>query len=138
MRVVIDSNVLLDKLAHREPFYYNANKIIRLVTEKRLEGCVPSNCITDIYYIMRKSISVSDTKEGIRQILKSLSIINVDSDAIHSALNHKIVDVEDALIAVCAEKVNADYIITRDEDFLSQDPSVKVVSPNDFLLIYSK
>jgi predicted nucleic acid-binding protein len=136
MKVVFDTNVLLDQLAHREPFYSNSKNIFQLVSKKRLAGFVTSNSITDIYYIMRRGISVGETKRKIRRLLKSLTIISVDSNDIHSALNHQVVDVEDALLAVCAEKIKADYIITRDEDFLSQKPPIKVISPNDFMLTY--
>jgi predicted nucleic acid-binding protein len=136
MRVVFDTNIILDQLAQREPFYFNATRIFNLVSSKRLNGFIASNGITDIFYILRKKISVDKAKENIRQLLKLVTIINVDSDAIHSALNHQIVDVEDALISVCAEKVKADYIITRDEDLLSQDTTIKVISPNDFILSY--
>jgi predicted nucleic acid-binding protein len=138
MRVVFDTNVLLDYLMKRKPFNIIADQIFLLASQKKVEGFVTANSLTDIYYIFRKVVSTNTAKESILIMLDFLTIIDIVGNDCYSAFYHKIVDFEDALITVCAEKTGADYIITRDADFLSQNATVKVISPNDFMLIYDK
>jgi putative PIN family toxin of toxin-antitoxin system len=138
MRVVFDANILIDAGLLREPFCFIAEHILLLVSQKKIEGFVTSNSITDIFYVIRKILPINETKSNMLKLLKSLSIINVDSDDCYSAFYHQIADVEDALLVVCADKIKADYIITRDDDLLKQKSTIKIVTPDDFMLIYNK
>jgi predicted nucleic acid-binding protein len=60
MKVLVDTNVVLDAIANREPFSNNAKKIINLILENKLEGFITANSTTDIYYIARKYLTPDD------------------------------------------------------------------------------
>jgi predicted nucleic acid-binding protein len=57
MKVLFDTNVILDYLVQREPFYRDSREVIFLSAEKKLDGIIGAGSVADIYYICRKRIS---------------------------------------------------------------------------------
>jgi len=53
MKVLLDTNVVLDAIVNRKPFYHDAQKVIDLIHENKLEGYITANSVTDIYYIAK-------------------------------------------------------------------------------------
>jgi len=130
MKVLLDTNVIVDNLAVREPFHKNANAIFNLIVEERITGYVNTSGITDIYYILSKIFDDTANRAKIRVILNLLQPVEVTKEDCLIALDSPMPDFEDALVAVCADKVDIDYIVTRDEEFL-KNPNT--ISPSDFL-----
>jgi len=130
MKILLDTNVIVDNLAVREPFNKNANAIFNLIIEEHITGFVNTSSITDIYYILSKTFSDTENRAKIRVILNLLQAIEVTKGDCFNALDSLMPDFEDALVAVCADKVNIDYIVTRDEEFLKIP---NAISPSDFL-----
>jgi predicted nucleic acid-binding protein len=131
MKALIDTNVILDALMEREPFNTAAENIIILSAEGKISACITASSVTDIYYIIRKTFNDTDSREKIRTILKYfLQAIEVTKDDCFTALDSTLADFEDALVAVCADKEDIDFIVTRDIQFLKLE---KAISPNDFL-----
>ena len=128
IRVLIDTNVVLDALASREPFRADAEKLFMLAAEETFQGFVTANSVTDIYYLIRKSVSDVAAREGIRNLLQLFSVIDITGEDCEAALDSPVVDYEDALVAVCAVKIGIEYIVTRDEEFLQAPAGVPVVS----------
>ncbi|MDE6030874.1 MAG: PIN domain-containing protein, partial [Oscillospiraceae bacterium] len=119
MRILIDTNVLLDFLSQREPFYTPAKKIISLCTEESIEGCVAAHSITNAFYILRKEFSLSERRKMLIRLCEMFVVVGIDKHKLMSALsNLEFEDMEDCLQYECAECVNADYIVTRNvKDF---------------------
>jgi predicted nucleic acid-binding protein len=132
MKVLLDTNVVLDAIANREPFMIDAQKIMNLILDNKLEGYITANSITDIYYIARKHLSKNDLHKTLHSLFKIFDIIDVFGADCRKALDFPLVDYEDALLAVCGERAFVDYIITRDEEFLRQT-KIPVISPSDFV-----
>jgi len=136
MKVLLDTNVVLDAIANREPFYLDAQKIINSILDNKLEGYITANSITDIYYVSRKYLIKTDLLTTMRSLFAIFSIIDVLGTDCHKALDFPLDDYEDALIAVCGNKADINYIITRDKEFLDKTKSkftISVISPADFL-----
>jgi len=134
MRAAIDTNVVLDFLLSREPHAVSARQLFGMIQQEKIEAFVTANSITDIYYITAKRLGKYTAREVIKSIVSMLGIISVDGDDCVNALGLPIADFEDALVVICAEKVDLNYIITNDKDFLRTDTlSVKVVGTQDFL-----
>jgi len=131
---MIDTNVILDDLLNREPQRENAGKIMELVTSQLIFGYVTANTLTDIYYIIEKHRGASLAREAIKKILRTLQIIAVDGDDCQKAIDSLMVDFEDALVVMCADKAELNYIVTNDRGFLA-DPGLLVpaISPDEFL-----
>ena len=136
MKVLLDTNVVLDAIAKREPFWVNAQKIINLILDNKLEGYVTANSITDIYYIAQKNLSRNDLYNALHSLFKIFDIIDVFGTDCRKALDFPLDDYEDALLAVCGDRAAVDYIVTRDKDFLHQAKN-SVIAPTDFIRLFA-
>jgi predicted nucleic acid-binding protein len=137
IKALFDTNVVLDALAAREPFRAAAEKMFMLAAEEKFQGFVTANSTTDIYYLVKKSASKAAAREALRNLLQVFAVVAISGKDCENALESSIDDYEDALVAVCASKIDADYIITRDEGFLQTRPPVPVVMPTWFLKNFS-
>lgn len=133
--VLIDTNVILDAVAHRIPFYENAEKIIMLTAERKIKGYITANSVTDIYYIAKKQLSNELTREALRDLFKIFSVIDVTGGDCEEALDIPLQDYEDAVVVICGGKMRVDYIVTRDDVFLQSEniEDVEVINPIAFL-----
>ncbi|MBQ7433330.1 MAG: PIN domain-containing protein [Lachnospiraceae bacterium] len=123
MRILIDTNILLDYLVGRKPHYDAADQLLRLCAERRVQGFMAAHSIPNMFYILRKDMSEHDRREVLLRLCRILKVEGIDQVKIISALNQKnFSDFEDCLQVECAVAVQADYIVTRNEkDFLAGD-----------------
>ena len=117
MKVLLDTNIVLDKLASRKPFDENANVIFDRIARNEMSGFITATGVTDIYYILRKKLSNHDCRVALRQLFDLLQVLSVSQGDCECAVESPLEDFEDALILTCAQKANIDFIITRDEAF---------------------
>lgn len=132
MILLIDSNIILDVLQMREPHYETSYEIFRICYHKKATGYISNLTYANIVYIMRKQL---DAKK-IVDTLDSLSGLFIFEDLqfvdLQNAASLKWKDFEDAIQYVTAERIHADYIITRNtKDF--QDVEITALTPNEFL-----
>jgi predicted nucleic acid-binding protein len=133
MKVLLDTNVVLDLLQKREPFYKLAEAIIFRGEKKEITCFLSVNTLSDIFYICTKKTSIPETRSAITYLLENFSIGAIDGDDCKNAMALPIQDFEDALIIQCGVKYNVDYVITRDEE-LQENGVIKAISPEEFLL----
>jgi len=133
IKALIDTNVVLDALAGREPFRVEAEKIFILAAEEKFLGFVTANSITDIYYLVKKNASDVTAREALRNLFQVFAVVDISGKDCENALESSIDDYEDALVVACAAKMDADHIITRDELFLQAQPLFSVITPAEFL-----
>lgn len=118
MKLLIDANILLDVLQNREPHVQTSSVIWKLCETEKAKGYVSVLTFANLVYIMRKEF----TPKRIEETLDALSLIFEFADLSASDLSHAAElgwdDFEDALQSVTAERIRADYIITRNiKDF---------------------
>jgi predicted nucleic acid-binding protein len=133
IKALIDTNIVLDALASREPFRAEAEKIFMLAAEENFQGFVTANSITDIYYLVKKKNTEATAREALRNLFQVFTIVDINGMDCENALESPIDDYEDALVVACASKIDADCVITRDENFLQALSPVPVVAPAEFL-----
>jgi len=139
MKVLLDTNVVLDAIVNREPFCHDAQNVIDLILNSKLEGYITANSVTDIYYIARKHLKQNDLRNTMRSLFTIFYIVDVLGTDCHKALDFPLDDYEDALLVVCGDRTVIDNIITRDKEFLEKaKPSIPVISPFDFLRLYKE
>jgi putative PIN family toxin of toxin-antitoxin system len=132
---MLDTNVILDDILNRAPKAETARKVSQLVTDERINGYLTTNCLTDIFFVVSKNRNEVAARKTIRNLLLNFSVVSVDGEDCQRAIDFPMKDFEDALVVVCAEKADLNYIITNDKGFLSEtDLSVPAISPVDFLL----
>lgn len=129
-KALIDTNIILDNMAKREPFSDDANAIFSLITQDQMAGFTTASSITDIHFLLSKAIGSEPSINAIENLLDILEVISVTKDDCLKALKFGIKDFEDALVAVCADKEDLDFIVTRDVEFLKQP---KAITPSEFL-----
>lgn len=132
MRATIDTNIVLDVLMKREPFFSQSLAVMSLATEGRIEGAITANTITDIFYILRKTLDQDSLRQAIRGLMELVAVIEVNYDTCMAALNVPMSDYEDALLACCARQWRCDYIVTRNMKDFANSP-VPAILPDDFL-----
>ena len=138
MKILLDTNVIIDAVASREPWNTVAEKIILLASQEKLEAIICASAVTDIYYICNK-VFHDDVKA--REVIKSLfsifSITDVKKKDLKDALNLDMADYEDALICTCAKRTNSQFIITRNTKDFANSP-VPIINPQDFISKFFK
>lgn len=135
MRVVIDTNVVLDLLLDRTPFSATAAAIFALVEKSRLQAFLCATTITTIDYILKQSFSSKDARAALLRLFELFDIAMVNRPVIHEALQSRMVDFEDAVLAHSAHLVAADAIITRNTKDYKHSP-VKAFEPDEFLTLF--
>lgn len=133
MIVAFDTNIILDVLINGRPGGDDARELMLAVARDEIEGLVTTNSITDIYYIAKKKIGDSKTREALYDILTLFKIADVRKYDCMKALGSPVKDFEDALLSVCAEREGADYIASRDGEFINSPGGVPVKEPREIL-----
>jgi predicted nucleic acid-binding protein len=129
--VFVDTNIILDVLLQNEGFWQDSLKIFKLAERGELRASVSASSITDIFYVARKKLTTPVARTAVEKLLYLFEVVSVDVNDLRGALTIPIDDVEDALQAWCAKKINADAIITRNiSDF--KNIHIAVVTPDKF------
>nr|WP_295945414.1 PIN domain-containing protein [uncultured Agathobaculum sp.] len=133
MRILIDTNVILDILQKREPFFADSYRALRKAIESDAECLLSASAATDIFYMLRKALgSAQQAKEQIEKLAQLVSFADVQGMDIHTALMREMPDFEDAVVDAVAERNGASYILTRNiKDFAGS--VVPAILPVDFL-----
>ena len=136
MKILIDTNVILDAIIKREPFDVSAGQIFIMAAGEKFNATITANSITDIFYIVSKSYGNKEkAKELLRGLFETFDICSISYEDLNNALEMEMRDFEDALIVACAKRLKCDYIITRNiKDF--ENSTVPTILPDDFLRDY--
>lgn len=137
MVVLVDTNVIIDYLITREPFFNASSKIIEKCASGELTGFIALHSVTNLWYILRK-IPEDKRREWILDICSFLKVTGVrHADVVAAVKMKEFKDFEDCIQDRCAESVGAEYIITRNTvDFTGS--AVKAVLPETFLEIQER
>jgi len=134
MKIVVDTNVILDFFLARDPYVISARQLFEMIYTDKLDGYVTANSITDIYYILAKRLGDGTARDAVKKLLMILTIITVSGDDCNNALNLPIPDFEDALVTVCASKEDINYIVSNDKEFLQANQQLtNIVSSKELL-----
>ena len=132
MKVLIDTNVILDVLYKREGFYEDSLKIWKLCETRKIDGYISALSIPNIVHILRRELDPEKTLEVINNINLVFKIYDLKSEIIIQAAEKKAKDYEDALQMVTAQKLKANFIVTRNiKDFT--DSKIIAVKPSELL-----
>ena len=131
MRVMIDTNIILDVLLRRDPFFADSREVLKLCEERKVQGFVSASAITDLFYITRKALgSVEDTYRVINAVLNSARVLTVTNTDVLNAFQVKAKDFEDCLQMECGQEAAVDYIVTRNtKDFANSE--IPCLTPNE-------
>ena len=113
MKLLIDTNIIIDVLYARKPFVEDASKLFKCCELKMVDGYVLALSIPNIVYIMRKELGRKRICQLIETLTTIFDIVDLKQADLLKAASMDINDYEDALQCTCAKRINADFIVTR-------------------------
>lgn len=125
MKILIDTNIIVDVALERQPFYSESVQVLSLVHQKQVEGYISASTVSDLYYIIRKPKGRDQTMDFLRRISTFCRVATVDESVISMALAANFRDFEDAIQYSTARVNQLDAIVTRDiADFPVNTPRI--------------
>ncbi len=133
-RVFIDSDVILDLLAKREPYYIHSAKLFTLIDQNFVQGYTSANSYVNIHYILSRASTSKIAIQSLLRLKSMISILTIDESIIENALSSKFKDFEDAVQYYCALENDLDCIITRNKKDYTQS-KITVCTAEEYLSI---
>ena len=137
MKLLIDTNVVLDVLLRREPFFRTAAEVLNLTQRDEVREYVSASAITDIYYIANKQMKDRDAvRDLLKRLLMIVSVAAVSKWEIQNALNLAWGDFEDSVQYSVALLNEMDGIVTRNpSDY--QEANMRIWLPEQALELFA-
>ena len=132
MKVLFDTNVLLDVLLDREPFATHSAGVLSRAEKGEVAGYACATTITTLFYLCRKQMGEDDARQNIQTLLSILAVAPVNQPVIEGAVQAGFNDFEDAVLSESAVLVSADVIVTRNKKDFAKS-SVAIYTPEELL-----
>ncbi|NIA11136.1 MAG: PIN domain-containing protein [Nitrospiraceae bacterium] len=134
MKVLFDTNILLDLLLDRKPFSDAASKLFTFAEKDDITGVLCATTITTIYYLIEKYRDRQTAREAIGLLLKVFEIASVNRAVLETAIELNFKDFEDGVIYASAIHSGCSYVVTRNtKDFIEKN--IPVFEPEEFIRI---
>lgn len=131
-RLFLDTNVLLDFLAERYPFYESVAKIVSLADLGKVTLVASALSYATADYFLSRAIGSESSKDSLRKFRAISEISGVDESIIDKGLNSEFADFEDSLQYYCALQSDCSIVITRNgKDF--RKSTLPVLTPDEYL-----
>lgn len=132
-KVFIDTNILIDFLGERDPFYEAAARIASRADRTEIELLVSSLSYATASYILMRYNPKEMILEKMRKFNTLCTITNMGADVVNEALYSSFPDFEDALQYYSAKNAGTEIIVTRNpKDYLLS--SIPILTPDEYLL----
>jgi len=128
----LDTNIILDLLAHRMPFYTEAAKLFSLADKKKIKLFISALCLADAHYILLKQNPDLEVRSILRKFKVLVNVLPLDNKIADLALNSEFKDFEDAIQYYTAIEHDQDLIITRNQsDF--KESKLPIMTAGEFI-----
>ena len=134
MRLLLDTNVILDVLLDRAPHSEFSSKVLAAVEMGQVNGFVGATSITTIHYLAAKQIGPQRAIEAVNKLLSLLEVASVTRSVLEDALRANFSDFEDAVLFAAAKNSEVDVIITRDPKGFER-ADIPVLSPEELVAV---
>jgi predicted nucleic acid-binding protein len=132
MRVLLDTDVVLDVIMARDPFAEAAGELLDLNEQGLFEAHISGITPVNIFYIARKAKSAAGLRQAVEHLLRAVQVCPINHAILTDALSSPLTDYEDAVQHACAVAGGLDAIVTRNlEDY--KNATLPVFAPADFL-----
>jgi predicted nucleic acid-binding protein len=135
VRVLVDTNVVLDVLLAREPWASEAQPVYAARDEGRVELCLLASTVTDVYYIVRKQAGQEKARKSVATCLQVYTILAVTREVIEHALARMGVDFEDDVQIAAADMEQVAYLMTRNVTDFAASPIPALTPPEMVALL---
>jgi len=134
LKVIVDTNVVLDVLLARKPFVQNAASVFALVEQSRISAFLCATTVTTVDYLLGQSLTSAASRKALHRLLELYEIAPVNRSVIEEALQSKMNDFEDAVLAHAGNLAGVEAIVTRNTKDFRRAP-VKAIDPAELLAI---
>jgi predicted nucleic acid-binding protein len=132
MNIFVDSDIILDLIAKREPFYIHSAKLFTLIDSRKIKAFTSPLVFANLHYLLKKYRSNSFALQSLRKLKSFLNILPIDSRVVEQALNSEFKDFEDALQNFTAINNGVKVIITRNKSDYKKS-KITVSSAEEFV-----
>jgi predicted nucleic acid-binding protein len=131
-KLFLDTNIILDLLSNRMPFYTEAAELFSLADKKEIKLSISSLCLADTHYILSKQNPDLEVRKILRKFKVLVNVLPLDNKIADLALNSEFRDFEDAIQYYTAIENDQDIIITRNQhDF--RDSKIPIMTAGEFI-----
>jgi predicted nucleic acid-binding protein len=131
-KIFLDTNIILDLLACRIPFYTEAAELFSLADKKKLTLSISSLSLADTYYILSRQNPEMEVRKILRKFKVLVTVLALDNKITDLALNSEFRDFEDAIQYYTAIENEQELIITRNQsDF--KDSKIPIMTAGEFI-----
>lgn len=134
MKVLFDTNILLDVFIERHPFYKDAVKLLSAAEQDRLEGYLGATTVTTIHYLLSKTLNKKAAHRHLESLFKIFHIAPVNTAVLTDAMKLDFDDYEDAVLCQSAVQAGLDGIVTRNQKDFRKSP-IPVFSPEELVAV---
>lgn len=133
MRVMVDTNVILDVWLSREPYWKESARLIANIECRKLRGFLCPTTVTTLHYLGKKVLGEKHARELLKKLLNIFEIGVLSPEVFRQALESDVTDFEDAVIEAVSIANKVDIIASRDlKDF--RKSKVPVMEPSQILI----
>lgn len=132
MKVLFDTNVIIDALIRREDSNF-ARRLIQLASIEEIDAYICSKQITDIYYILRKYVTSEEKRRSyIQTILETFKLLPLLPSDLKYCLKTKMNDFEDSLLDEIASVNMINNMVTNNIKDYKNSKSI-ILTPKQLL-----
>jgi predicted nucleic acid-binding protein len=132
VKVFVDTNILLDVLGRREPFYADSAQVWTLAETGQVEGFASTLSLPNLFYLLRRTMGQKAARKAVGMLRDIFSLVPLDAQITNQAIDADIQDFEDAIQFFSALRCGAAALVTRNpKDFPGGD--VAIQTPAEFL-----
>jgi predicted nucleic acid-binding protein len=132
MRVLVDTNILLDVLLLRAPWVDESRLVWQAQDDGQIRAFIAAVSPPNVFYIVRELTDARRAREGVRICLEAFNVLPLNGDLLRAAFDLNDRDFEDDVHIACAAASRVDAIVTRDAGGFTAS-SVPVLSPAELL-----
>jgi len=135
MKILLDTNVVLDVLLAREPFVDLAREIFILIENGETEGYLCATSVTTLHYLIGRESNKKEADEIIKKLLTLFEVSPVTKKILYDASINNGLDYEDSVIYTSAFYSEIDIIVTRDKKGFKES-KISTLNPKEFLAFF--
>ena len=136
MRVLFDTNVLMDVLLERQPFVHESAAVVDQVVRGAVTGLIGATTVTAIFYLASREIGSKEAMRHIQKLMNLYEVAPVTRSVLDAAITSNSPDFENAVLAEAAHQAGAQAIITRNLKDFAHSP-VRAYTPRQWLAMGS-
>jgi len=131
-KVFVDTDIIYDLLAKRDPFYFAAARLFTLADEGKIQIFISALSLPNVHYLLSKKKSEEEAKQILRKFKVLVHVTPLDEKIIDLALNSEFSDFEDAIQYFSALQNEVELLLTRNlKDY--KKAQISVLTAQDFI-----